>query len=149
MDAITIPDSVWDVVTRLLLATFFGGVVGANRERQRKPAGLKTHALVALGAALLMVVALFLSAGDVGASGRVLQGIIAGVGFIGGGVIMRREDRKQVQGLTTAAGVWVVSAVGVAAGAGLWRTALTALVLTLLVLIGGGVIERLLQRDEE
>jgi putative Mg2+ transporter-C (MgtC) family protein len=149
MDTISIPISFSEIIVRLLVATLFGAAVGLNRERQRKPAGLRTHALVALGAALLMIVALLLSTGDIAASGRVLQGIIAGIGFIGGGVIMRRQDMHDVQGLTTAAGIWVVSAIGIAAGAGLWRTALIALALTLIVLIGGAVIERWLHRSAE
>jgi putative Mg2+ transporter-C (MgtC) family protein len=149
MDAITIPDSVPEIILRLLVATVCGAAVGINRERQGKPAGLRTHALVALGAALLMIVALFVSSGDIAASGRVLQGIVAGIGFIGGGVIMRRQDVNEVQGLTTAAGIWVVSAVGIAAGGGLWRTALAALALTLIVLTGGAVIERWLHRTGE
>jgi putative Mg2+ transporter-C (MgtC) family protein len=101
---------------------------------------------------MFTIVGLMLSAGDASATPRVLQGITAGVGFIGAGVIMRRPEINDVQGLTTAAAIWIVSAVGVAVGAGLWRTSLTALALTLVVLVVGEAIDRRLHsrtRSEE
>ena len=131
---------------RLVLATLFGAAIGVNRERQRKPAGLRTHALVALGGATFTIVGLMLGEADAAATGRVLQGITAGAGFIGAGVILHRDDLKAIHGLTTAAGIWVVSAVGVAVGAGLWRTSLAAVTLTLVVLIGGEGVDRWLHR---
>lgn len=146
MDVVSIPQSAWDIVGRLVLAALCGAAVGFNRERQHKPAGLRTHSLVALGAAVFTILGLMLSAGDASATSRVLQGITAGVGFIGAGVIMRRPEINDVQGLTTAAAIWIVSAVGVAVGAGLWRTSLTALALTLVVLVVGETIDRRLHR---
>jgi putative Mg2+ transporter-C (MgtC) family protein len=144
MDAISVPQSLWEIVGRLVLATLFGAAVGVNREREGKPAGLRTHALVALGGALFTVTGMLLGNGD--ASSRVIQGITAGIGFIGAGVIMRRPESQDVQGLTTAAAIWVVSAVGVAAGAGLWRTSLVVLGLTLAILIVGERVDRWLHR---
>jgi len=146
MDAISVPQSTLEIAGRLLMATFFGAAIGINRERQGKPAGLRTHALVALGGALFTIIALLLSPGDASATARVLQGVTAGIGFIGAGVIMRRPETQDVQGLTTAAAIWIVSAIGVAVGAGLWRTSLVALALGLFILIVGETIDRWLHR---
>ena len=146
MDAISVPHSTSEIVGRLALAVLCGAAVGINRERQGKPAGLRTHALVALGGALFTLIGLLLHADDPSATGRILQGITAGIGFIGAGVIMRRPDLRDVQGLTTAAAVWFVSAIGVAVGAGLWRTSLVALALALFVLIAGEGVDRWLHR---
>jgi putative Mg2+ transporter-C (MgtC) family protein len=143
MDVIAIPQHFGDVAARLGLATLLGAAVGFNREWQAKPAGLRTHALVALGSALVILVSLLLSAPgketDFGAPGRVLQGLLAGVGFIGGGVILHRERTGEVEGLTTAASIFIVAIVGAAVGAGLWRTALLAVGLAIFVLSIGGI----------
>lgn len=142
MDAISVPQSTLEIIGRLIMATLFGAAIGINRERQGKPAGLRTHALVSLGGALFTVIAMLLSADDPSATARILQGVTAGIGFIGAGVIMRRPEIHDVQGLTTAAAIWIVSAIGVAVGAGLWRTSLSALALGLFVLIVGETIDR-------
>ena len=128
------------------MAMLFGAVVGINREWERKPAGLRTHALVALGGALFTLTGMLLHPDDPSATGRIIQGITAGIGFIGAGVIMRRPELQDVQGLTTAAAIWVVAAIGVAVGAGLWRTSLIALALALFILIVGETIDRWLHR---
>jgi putative Mg2+ transporter-C (MgtC) family protein len=136
----TDPSDFWVVAGRLTLAVMLGLVVGLNREMWRKPAGLRTHALVSLASALATIVGLRLTVGDVGdpsAAARIVQGIVAGVGFIGGGVILFREDKNTALGLTTAATIWVVSVVGVAVGGGLWREALLVSGLTLLLLTVG------------
>jgi putative Mg2+ transporter-C (MgtC) family protein len=146
LDAISVPQSTWEILGRLALATLFGAAIGINREWEGKPAGLRTHALVALGGALFALIGLLLSPDDPSATGRILQGVTAGIGFIGAGVIMRRPDMQDVQGLTTAAAIWVVAAIGVAVGAGLWRTSLAALALALLLLIVGEAIDRWLHR---
>src|SRR4051812_41628340 len=121
MDAVSVPASWSAMVARLVLAMALGAAVGVNRELRQKPAGLRTHALVALGAALLTMIGLALSAADITAPGRILQGIVAGVGFIGGGAILRLDDAKGVHGLSTAASIWIVAATGIAVGCGLWR----------------------------
>lgn len=148
MDAITVPQSIWEIAGRLGLAVLLGAAVGINREWQQKPAGLRTHALVALGGALFTLIGLLLAPDDPSATSRILQGITAGIGFIGAGVILRRPDIQDVQGLTTAAAIWLVVAIGVAVGAGLWRTSLVALALGLLVLIAGEAIDRWLHREK-
>jgi putative Mg2+ transporter-C (MgtC) family protein len=133
---------------RLALATVLGAAVGLNREISLKPAGLRTHALVALGAALLTYVGLQFGrpAGDLSAASRIVQGIVAGIGFIGGGVILHQAGARPVHGLTTAASIWIVSATGVAVGAGLWRAAIIAIVLTLVVLTIGHSIDNALHK---
>ena len=148
MDAITVPQSIWEIVGRLGLATLLGAAIGINREWQGKPAGLRTNALVALAGALFTVIGLLLAPDDPSATGRILQGVTAGIGFVGAGVILRRPDIQDVKGLTTAAAIWLVSAIGVAVGAGLWRTSLIALALGLLVLVAGETLDRWLHREK-
>jgi putative Mg2+ transporter-C (MgtC) family protein len=141
------PDTL-TVVMRLIAATALGALVGVDRELSLKPAGVRTHALVALGSALMVstVFGVFDGdrAGQSAAISRVIQGVIAGIGFVGGGVILHRGHG--VLGLTTAASIWVVAAVGVTVGLGLWTTALAGTVLTLLVLTVGGSVDRVLHR---
>lgn len=155
MEMVSVPESSLVAISRLALAALLGAAVGINRELRAKPAGLRTHALVALGAALLTLIGLALTdpadTESFGAASRVLQGLIAGVGFIGGGVILRREESNEVHGLSTAASIWIVSAIGVGAGCGLWRTSSAAVVLALVILALGDPLDRLLRtrrRDE-
>jgi putative Mg2+ transporter-C (MgtC) family protein len=133
-----------DAALRFGSAVAIGGLVGFDRGLRQKPAGLRTHALVSLGAALMAYTGLELTPTDPGASTRVLQGIIAGVGFLGGGVILRDAQDQRVRGLTTAASIWIVAGLGMACGAGHWRTALLASGFTLVVLIAGRRIEQFL-----
>jgi putative Mg2+ transporter-C (MgtC) family protein len=139
----TPPADLVHLAARLGLAVVLGGIVGVNRELRQKPAGLRTHALVALGAALVTVVGTLMTA-DSGTFGRLVQGLLAGIGFIGGGVILHRDDTQGVHGLTTAAAVWLVAGVGIAVGAGLWAAGVIAIGLTLVVLaVGAPIDERL------
>ena len=152
MDVISAPASTWILVIRLVLAAALGGAIGINRELRAKPAGLRTHALVALGSSLSAIIALMMTPAafdEYNAASRVIQGIVAGVGFIGGGVILRRHDERGVEGLSTAASIWVVSAIGVATGFGLWRAAVTTVVLTLLILGLGRPVDRALRPFKE
>lgn len=152
MEMITIPASSSAAVLRLLVACVLGGAIGVNRELRGKPAGLRTHALVSLGAALLTLIALALASADAtdryAATSRVIQGLVAGVGFIGGGVILRREQSNEVHGLSTAASVWIVAAVGVAVGGGLWVAASTGAALALTILLLGEKFDRALRRRD-
>lgn len=138
-----------DAVVRLLAATGIGGMIGLNRELTRKPAGLRTHALVALGSALAIVSAMRVDAPavatQVDAVARVIQGVIAGIGFLGGGVILHREGRN-VEGLTTAATIWVAAALGISCGVGQWRVAGAAVLIALVVLVIGRGVESALHR---
>lgn len=148
MSPASAPDLLESLI-RLLVATAIGGLIGLNREITQKPAGLRTHSLVSLGSALMTVTALLLSGGNpslhVDATARVIQGMIAGIGFIGGGVILHRDGRD-VKGLTTAATLWVAAALGVSCGIGHWQLALGAVTVALVVLVIGRPIEDALHR---
>lgn len=140
-----------EAVIRLVAATGIGGAIGLNRELTKKPAGLRTHALVALGSALLTVAGLQLGVSAGGsatdATSRIIQGIVAGIGFVGGGVILHTEGHN-VSGLTTAATIWVAAALGIACGIGQWVIAAIAVAIALIVLVVGRRVESLLHRHE-
>ncbi len=123
------------IIVRLLLAVILGAGLGYQRELSGKPAGLRTHALISLGAALFTIISIFGFAGQ-GDPSRIAAGVVTGIGFLGAGVIFRsmRSD-VQVGGLTTAASIWVVAAIGMAAGAGLYLVAAIVALLVVIVLI--------------
>ena len=147
----------WDLLLRLGAATLVGAAFGLDREARHKPAGMRTLALVALGAAMIVVVVVENpntgSTFDANAMSRVMQGILTGIGFIGAGVIMRTEREQTVHGLTTAATIWVVAALGITCGAGRWRIVGLAMVLALGTLFTGRFVEnamlRFFQRRDE
>jgi len=120
-----------EMILRLLLAVALGAIIGYQRERSGKSAGLRTHVLISLGAAMFTVASIFGFGADVG---RVASGVVAGIGFIGAGAIIRREEGF-VGGLTTAATIWAIAGIGLAAGAGLYIASSVATVLVLIVLI--------------
>jgi putative Mg2+ transporter-C (MgtC) family protein len=105
------------VTLRLVVAAVLGGLIGAEREWVGKAAGLRTHMMVSLGACLFVLVPIETGIGE-GDLTRVIQGIATGIGFIGAGTILKREEANQIQGLTTAATIWLTGAVGIAVGAG-------------------------------
>jgi putative Mg2+ transporter-C (MgtC) family protein len=121
------------LVTRLVTALILGAVIGAQREATGKPAGLRTHMLVAMGGALF-VLAPLQSGMDLDGMSRVIQGIVTGIGFIGGGAILKLQEQRAIEGLTTAAGIWITAAVGIAAGLGRWGLAFVSTVLTWITL---------------
>ncbi len=121
------------VVLRLLLAALLGGLLGWERERKGKAAGVRTHMLVSMGAALFVLLASQGGMQDAELS-RVLQGLIAGIGFLGAGTILKAESEEKVYGLTTAANIWLTAAIGVAAGLGRESTAVLSTLLALGVL---------------
>ncbi len=118
---------------RLLVALVVGGLVGLQRELTHKPAGLRTHMLLSLGTALVLITAeqAGMSKSDLS---RVLQGLVTGVGFLGGGAILKLTAEHEIHGLTTAAGLWVTAAAGAAAGLGRLGLAIVGVCLGLLVL---------------
>jgi putative Mg2+ transporter-C (MgtC) family protein len=132
------------IVIRLLLAALLGGVLGYERERKGKAAGMRTHMLVSMGAALFVLVPQLggMALPDLS---RVLQGIVAGVGFLGAGAIIKQRSEEDVQGLTTAAGIWMTAAIGVACGMGRETTALLSTLMALGVL---AVLPRLVGRGK-
>lgn len=121
------------VALRLMLAAALGGILGFEREQKGKSAGLRTHMLVALGAALFILVPQQAGATQ-GDLTRVLQGLVAGVGFLGAGAILKQTSEAQVHGLTTAANIWLTAAIGVAAGLGREATAVLSTLLALGIL---------------
>ena len=130
-----IPDAtqITRVTLRLLVAAALGGLLGYERETQGKSAGMRTHMLVAIGAALFVLIPQQAGASTADLT-RVLQGLIAGVGFLGAGAIILGTKQVETQGLTTAAGIWVTAAIGVAAGMGRESTAVLSTLVALFVL---------------
>jgi putative Mg2+ transporter-C (MgtC) family protein len=121
------------IVIRLLLAALLGGLLGFQRERVGKAAGLRTHMLVSLGSALFVLIPY--QAGMMLADlSRVLQGIITGIGFLGAGAILKQHEPEQIHGLTTAAGLWLTAAVGIAVGMGREASAVLGTVLAFIIL---------------
>lgn len=145
-----------EIALRLGAALVLGSFLGLNRDLHGKPAGVRTHALVSLGAAVAVIISLGLpgetKSMDPNAISRVLQGILTGIGFLGAGVILH-ETSGHVTGLTTAATIWLCAVLGVTCGLGYWSVLVIALVLTVIVLALGGPIEyfagRLLKRPME
>jgi len=121
------------VLVRVFAAVLLGAVVGIERERAGKPAGLRTHMLVSLGTAVVVI-----ACQDTGMSldglSRVIQGMVTGIGFIGAGTILKLNEQREIQGLTTAAGLWMTAAIGVAVGLGVLGLAVIGTVVTVLVL---------------
>jgi putative Mg2+ transporter-C (MgtC) family protein len=138
-----------DIALRLGAATGAGMLIGLNRDLASKPIGMRTLGLVSLGSAAVAVTGIQHGnlADNADALSRVVQGIIqgvmAGISFIGAGVILRDAKARSVEGLTTAATVWIAAALGIASGLGAWRTLAICVPLTLLVLYCGPMIEKL------
>ena len=124
---------VLEMVLRLLLAAALGAVIGYQRERAGKQAGLRTHILISSGAALIALVSIY-GFGSDSDPARVAAGVVVGVGFLGAGVILHREGGI-VAGLTTAATIWVMAGIGLAAGVGLYVVAAVATAIVLGVLV--------------
>ena len=120
------------IVTRVLCAAALGGIIGWEREAKGRAAGLRTHMLVSVGAALF-VLAPLLADIEGEAVTRVMQGIVSGIGFLGAGAILRRDRGDRVEGLTTAAGIWMTAAIGMAAGMGEEMLAVITTVVAMIV----------------
>lgn len=138
------------ITVRLLMAAVLGGILGFEREHKGKAAGVRTHMLVALGAALFVLVPQ-VSGAQADALSRVVQGVIAGIGFLGAGTILKNKegDEGHVKGLTTAAGLWMTAAIGVAAGLGREATALLSTFLALGIFSVMPRIVKLFEKEEE
>lgn len=133
---------------RLVAALIIGTVIGFQRELSHKPAGLRTHLLVALGTSLLVVAAVNAGLQSTGVA-RVIQGLITGIGFLGGGTILKLTREHEIRGLTTAAGIWLTAAASVAAGLGQFADAFIGVVFALIVLtVVGKIGGRQEQRSE-
>jgi putative Mg2+ transporter-C (MgtC) family protein len=136
------------VVIRMVAATLLGAVVGIQREKAGKPAGLRTHVLVCLGTAVFV-----LACSGVGMSleglSRVIQGIVTGIGFVGAGAILKLSQEREIQGLTTAAGIWMTAAIGVAVGLGSLGVALLATLMALIILALSGPLDSFFDRPDQ
>lgn len=122
------------ISVRLLIAAILGGILGFEREQKGKAAGIKTHMLVCIGAALFVLIPQQAGLTEAELS-RVVQGVIAGIGFLGAGAILKGNDEKELKGMTTAAGIWLTAAIGVAAGLGRESSAILCTFLALMILI--------------
>lgn len=139
------------VIDPLLIAALLGGIIGFERERSGKVAGLRTHSLVSLGAALLSIISIRIFEmypsvnGQFGFDYHLIANIIVGIGFIGAGTILKRENK--IEGTTTAASLWVVAAIGIASGLGLYAEAFTATFIVYVILAGLWLVEKYLTRE--
>ena len=138
------------VTVRLVMAALLGGILGFEREHKGKAAGVRTHMLVALGAALFVLVPQ-MSGSEADAMSRVIQGVVAGIGFLVAGTILKNNDgdESHVKGLTTAAGLWMTAAIGVAAGLGREATAVLSTILALVIFSVMPVIVRALEKEDK
>ena len=146
----------WNLILRLFLAGVMGGLIGFERETRAKEAGLRTHFIVALGSALFMIISQYAFEGRQHDAARVAAQVVSGIGFIGAGVIIFQKN--VVRGVTTAAGLWVAAAIGLACGAGMYVVAAAATLMTFICLeamhffhryIAEKVVEITLASDEE
>jgi len=128
------------VLIRVIAATLLGAIVGIERERAGKPAGLRTHMLVSLGTAVVVLACMDANMSLDGLS-RVIQGIVTGIGFIGAGTILKLNEQREIHGLTTAAGLWMTAAIGVACGLGGIGLAVIGTIVALLILALEHVID--------
>ena len=136
------------IIIRMTAAALLGAVVGIQRERMGKSAGIRTHMLVALGTTLFVIACLEsgMSPSDLS---RVIQGLAAGIGFIGAGAILKLRDEREITGLTTAAGIWMTAAIGVAVGLGRWGSAALGIILTWVILSIIAQLKYRLQKDSD
>jgi putative Mg2+ transporter-C (MgtC) family protein len=132
------------IILRFLLAAILGGLLGYDREVKGKAAGLRTHMLVSFGAALFVLIPQQAGA-SIADLTRVLQGLIAGVGFLGAGSIVMGRQQEEAKGMTTAANIWLTAAIGVAAGMGREATAILSTLLALVILSLIPKVERLFE----
>ena len=155
MNSLSINPHDWlNLTFRLTVALIAGGVVGWNRQLSGKAAGLRTHMLVSLGAALFALVPLIASnSTSVDSLSRAIQGVATGVGFLGAGEILHQSTQEmgkpQVRGLTSAAGIWVTAALGLIAGCGLWELGVIGTLMTLFTLSVAKKIEKVAFKNRD
>jgi putative Mg2+ transporter-C (MgtC) family protein len=139
---------------RLTSALLVGGVIGWNRQATGKPAGLRTHMLVSLGAAIFVLVPLMAdTSASVDTVSRAIQGVATGVGFLGAGEILHSSGepsgKPSVRGLTSAATIWLTAALGIVAGCGFWQLSLLSTLMTLFILSVAKKIERIVFHKQD
>jgi putative Mg2+ transporter-C (MgtC) family protein len=136
------------LTVRLLIAMGLGAIIGLQREHSGKPAGLRTHMLVSLGAALLVIAPIEFGMDADGIS-RVIQGLVTGIGFLGAGAILKLREQREVEGLTTAAGIWMTAAIGLAVGLGRLGLAFVGAILTWITLSPVGKMEQRINKPRQ
>jgi putative Mg2+ transporter-C (MgtC) family protein len=134
-----------EIVIRLLLSVGLGSIIGAERERHGRAAGLRTHALVCVGSCMITMISIYMaqactSSGEACDPTRIASGIVTGIGFLGAGTIIR--ERMSIVGLTTAASLWTVSAIGMGVGCGFYELALYGALVVFFTLVALGLIMR-------
>ncbi len=137
----------FEIICQLLLATFLGALIGLEREIKKRGAGLQTYSLVTLGSCLFALIALSLGKLEIIDPSSIIMAIAIGMGFIGAGAIFRGET--QIQGLTTAAGLWTTAAIGLAIGSGFYFLGLFSTFLVILILAGFGLLEEKMFKKAE
>ena len=145
-------DMTWELILRIFVAALLGGAIGLEREYRAKEAGLRTHFLVALGSAVFMIVSAYGFDGVMNTPehrwdvSRVAAQVVSGIGFIGAGTIIFHKSENVVRGLTTAAGLWVTAAIGLACGGGMYVLSIAS---TVLVLVGLGAFNFVLRKIDK
>lgn len=142
-----------EIILRLLAAAAIGALIGLNRNLHGKPAGLKTHSIVAIGSAAIALAGIWLEPGTIHYQGaeanaisRVIQGVLQGIGFLGAGVILHTERGKMIHGLTSAATIWISAGIGLICGLGIWPLVITAATITFIVLLLGSPVEKVFEK---
>ena len=152
LEAIFSTDLTWDIVLlRLILSFFLAGIIGYEREKSGQVAGLRTHILICVGAALLMILSIYVpqtyaSGNGIADPGRIAAQVVSGIGFLGAGAILRYG--LNIKGLTTAANIWVIAAIGLTVGAGLYIPAIFVTLIVLLTLTFVNLLEKKLFRKQ-
>lgn len=142
---LTNQDHLLRVIIRLFAAILLGGLIGLQRERAGKPAGLRTHTLVCLGTAVVLL-SCSAASFSLDSESRVIQGLVTGIGFIGAGSILKLSEEHLIRGLTTSASIWTTAAVGIAVGLGRVGIGLIAAIATIFILAVVGTLERRLEK---
>jgi putative Mg2+ transporter-C (MgtC) family protein len=137
------------VIIRLLIAAIFGGIIGYEREQKGKAAGLRTHMLVCLGTTIIIMTAR-LDGIPLGEMSKVIEGVVAGIGFLGGGVILKLTSEREIRGITTAASIWATAAIGIAVGLGqVWIALVSLLIVWLILFVLASVEQKLWPMKED
>ena len=137
----------WDDISRISAAAILGGALGFEREWKGHWAGLRTHMMVSIGCAIFVIGGLDVAGDQPEVVTRVIQGLTAGIGFLGAGTILKLDQKQEIKGLTTASSIWLAGAIGTASGMGLYLVAVTGTVVALGVLAALRPVERLIQPD--
>lgn len=140
--------NIWDNIVRIGVAAVLGGALGFEREWKGHWAGLRTHMMVSIGCAILVISGLEASGKQHEAVTRVIQGIASGIGFLGAGTILKLDKKQEIKGLTTASSIWLAAALGTTAGLAQYPLAVAAAVISLFVLGVLGPLEKLFERRQ-